>query len=211
MRLARARRGPAGDLGELRAAPAGLDQVADPDVPRRQAQRDLGVDRAGRGRGRPPRGARPWGRRCRRAGRPRRPSGARSRKPPQERVQLADGGLEVEPGRPIEAQARRVRRHRPSRRRRRSPRRPPSPGRRPRHPGRSASSPSSITSGARDGVGQPSLHERDAAARGARPGPAAVSPRRSRIRATAAVPPSTALRAIAASAAGVVRWACWRQ
>ena len=200
----KARGGDAGDVPELRRAPARFDEQPDPDRADRQVQRrlgpgeevveeldllgmlDLGKDDAVER------------------------EGARRRQladPPQQRVEVADRGLEVEPWRAVEAQ------------------RSASPSASPQSasvsvvaatdmaraatssPGAIASSPSSITRGARlDRASRASTTVAGSSRRSARS--AAVRPSRSSILATGAVPLSTALRAIEASAAGVVRCAC---
>ena len=99
------RAAPRAIAGELRRRPARLHEVRDPDAADGQPERPLRLASACRGPGRPPPDARPWGTRCRRAG----GSVARNApRAPQQRVQLADGRLEVEARRPVEAQAARA-------------------------------------------------------------------------------------------------------
>ena len=203
-----ARRRPPRDLGELRRSPARLDEVGDPDAAepaarasasarsRRSLTRstssgmlDLGEDDAVEREGDP--------------------AGASVAQTPQQRVQVAHRGLQVEPRRPVEAQAggaavAPVGLGEQTSRRRPSPR--PPPRRRARWHPRHRASRAALASDVR-AAPRRVRRRAPAARRGLRP----LRPSRSSIRGIGAVPPSTALRAMAASAAGVVMCACWRQ
>ena len=198
----RAARSPASWL----ARPARLDEVGRPDPPTGDAQRALGVgeqvvDQVDL------LGVLDLGEHdaVERAARPAR---ERSTRRPQQRVQLPDGRLEVRPGG-------RKKRSVAARRRDQSASR--------EHVDRVGAARAAASSRVGERVlrvehdhrraarlGEQPLHERRRRRRAGPPARPAPTPKRSRMRAIGAVPPSRALRAMSSSA-GVVKWACWRQ